>query len=166
MPGNSTDLWRNFAEALRRRLHPNSGIHPKQAAHIAGVSVDTFMRYWRGESRIPAEAVGNLARFFAGGGDVAFLAEVYGDDVVCPRFDAAVLRVKQQITALQEEFGDAPSFPDFRRQNAAAPPAASGVEHQGSGVVVGEAEAPVVAMPQLAVEPRPLTRPAMRRAGE
>jgi transcriptional regulator with XRE-family HTH domain len=75
-------IYSNFEKAIRRRVYPNTGLHPEQLAHIAGCSMSTFMRYWRGESRIPAEALGNLARFFSRSGDVGFIAEVYGEDIV------------------------------------------------------------------------------------
>jgi len=77
---------RNFAESLanavRRRMAPHTGLQPKQVAYAAGCSPDTFMRWYRGECRMPAEAMGNLARFFASMGDRSFLGEVYGHDVV------------------------------------------------------------------------------------
>jgi transcriptional regulator with XRE-family HTH domain len=79
---NSVDLASRFGEAIRRRMYPNTGLHPKQLAHIAGCTPNTFDRWLRGENRLPAEPLGNIARFFARSGDVSFLAEVYGEDIV------------------------------------------------------------------------------------
>jgi hypothetical protein len=76
------DYTERFAEATRRRMAPNTVLQPKQLAHACGVSVHTFMRWYRGECRMPMEALGNLARFFASVGDVSFIAEVYGEDIV------------------------------------------------------------------------------------
>ena len=78
----SGDLFSKFGEAVRRRMYPNTHIHPKQMANIAGVSLNTFMRWYRGESRIPLDATYNLAHFFARTGDAMFLAEVCGPEVV------------------------------------------------------------------------------------
>jgi transcriptional regulator with XRE-family HTH domain len=73
------EFYERFADAIRRRLAPNTGLHLKQLAGAINVSDDTLVRWSRGQTRITAEALGNLAEFFRKRGDKSFLAEIYGD---------------------------------------------------------------------------------------
>ena len=66
-----------FAEALRRRLYPNSALRVKQMAHELGYSEDTIARWLRGDHRVFAGAAEDVDRYFAERhADPNFLREV------------------------------------------------------------------------------------------
>jgi transcriptional regulator with XRE-family HTH domain len=86
------EFYERFADAIRRRLAPNTRLHLKQLAGAIKVSDDTLVRWSRGQTRITAEALGTLAEFFRKRGDQSFLAEIYGDLVPPVRPDLTQLR--------------------------------------------------------------------------
>lgn len=99
-----------IGEALRRRCYPNTGLHPKQLAHVCGVSLSTFLRWWRGESRITGQALGNLMVFFAQQRDWAFVNEVTGLDVTTRTLDARLEQLDRDLAELRSDLkgnGDA-----------------------------------------------------------
>jgi len=68
-----------LADALRRRLYPNTALRLKEVAAGIGRSENTVARWWRGETRIGGEDLDRLAQYLKKRGDGGFLAEVYGD---------------------------------------------------------------------------------------
>ncbi len=88
----NSGFYERFADAIRRRLAPNTGLHAKQLAGAIGVSDDTLVRWSRGQTRITAEALGALAEFFRKRGDQRFLTEIYGDLVPTSGPDLTQLR--------------------------------------------------------------------------
>jgi len=63
-----------FAE-LRKRLHPNTGLHAKTLAAAIGVHGETLERWMRGEAKPSWSVAGELMRFFWKQGDKAFSLE-------------------------------------------------------------------------------------------
>lgn len=73
---SSSSFEHRFADALRRRLYPNTTLRLKQMAHDLGYSEDTIARWVRGEHRVYAGAAEHVDRYFAERhGDVNFLRE-------------------------------------------------------------------------------------------
>lgn len=73
------DFDTRFREALRRRLYPNAPLHLKQIARAIGRSENTVTRWWRGETRILANDLFQLAKFLGDRGDHEFLREIFAD---------------------------------------------------------------------------------------
>lgn len=74
---SSSTFEQRFADALRRRLYPNTALRLKQMAHDLGYSEDTLARWLRGEHRVYAAAAEDVDRYFAARhGDTDFLREV------------------------------------------------------------------------------------------
>jgi hypothetical protein len=63
-----------LAQALARRLHPNSGLTRKALAHAIGRSPETIENYLSGYSQPDSHAMGELMAFL----DAGFACEVYG----------------------------------------------------------------------------------------
>jgi transcriptional regulator with XRE-family HTH domain len=70
-----------FVEALRQRLYPNASLHLKQIAAGIGRSENTVARWWRGETRILAEDLYRIARFFLHRGDREFLRAIFSESL-------------------------------------------------------------------------------------
>lgn len=69
---------RRFAEAIRRRLYPNSTLRLKMVAQDTGYSEDTIARWMQGKHRVFAGAVEDMASYFAARyGDPALLGELF-----------------------------------------------------------------------------------------
>jgi len=68
-------------EALRRRLYPNGNLHLKQLADAIGRSESSVTRWWRGETRILAEDLERIARYFADRGDQVFLSAIFPESL-------------------------------------------------------------------------------------
>ena len=67
-----------FAEALRRRLYPNTPLRLKTLSRDTGYSEDTVTRWTQAKHRVFAGAVEDLATYFASRfGDDALLREVF-----------------------------------------------------------------------------------------
>ncbi|HYF40905.1 MAG TPA: hypothetical protein VEA35_00530 [Ramlibacter sp.] len=135
---------KRFAEAIRQRTFPNTVLQPKQLAHVAGYSVDTFMRWCRGESRVPADALANLAVFFAERGDWAFTAEMLGVDLMARaiKLDDELNDLKARIAGLEQGVGDAATIDRARGDDARLAAARSGAaDRQGRVVARGAAQA-------------------------
>jgi len=67
-----------FAEALRRRLYPNTALRLKTLSRDTGYSEDTITRWTQAKHRVFAGAVEDLATYFASRyNDVALLREVF-----------------------------------------------------------------------------------------
>jgi len=67
-----------FADALRRRLYPNTALRLKTLSRDTGYSEDTITRWTQAKHRVFAGAVEDLATYFASRyGDDALLREVF-----------------------------------------------------------------------------------------
>lgn len=71
-----SDARDRIADALRRRLYPNSGVHLKQVAGAVGRSGEAVRQWAAGDAGIKAEDLYEVARFL---GDPSLLRDVYGD---------------------------------------------------------------------------------------
>ena len=75
---SSLSFEQRFAQALRRRLYPNTGLRLKQMAHDLGYSEDTLQRWTRGDHRVYAGAAEDVDRYFVRyHRDDGFLREVF-----------------------------------------------------------------------------------------
>jgi hypothetical protein len=88
---------RVIAEALRRRLHPNTGLHSDQLAFAIGMNGDTVRAWVRGHNVPNGEAISELLRFFYSAGDYGFAVELFGE-AVTPLTQRA--RVREAVEAL------------------------------------------------------------------
>jgi hypothetical protein len=69
---------RRFAEAVRRRLYPNSTLRLKMVSQDTGYSEDTIARWMQGKHRVFAGAVEDMASYFATRyGDHGLLGELF-----------------------------------------------------------------------------------------
>lgn len=132
MPSKSAVATRDFAQrfrdAITRRAYPNTAMHLKQFSGIAGYSRDSFMRWWRGEARIPGDAVDALVTYFEGAGDRAFLHEVFGQRAAA--MDAELDALKRRIAEMELELkGSGHAAVDDRLR----PVAARDVDAAGDG---------------------------------
>ena len=84
-----------LSESLRRRLYPNTGLHPKQLAGALGKSTDTVFHWLRGENTAEGESIDGLINFFVSQGDHGFVVEVF------PGVTPLVARRAEAETALQ-----------------------------------------------------------------
>lgn len=76
--------WRSkYANALRRRLSPNTSLTRQQFAHAMGWSVDTVDNHLSEYGQPDAYRMGQAMGFFYSMGDHTFAVEVYGD-VITP----------------------------------------------------------------------------------
>ena len=106
----SANVDAKFGEAIRRRTYPNTALHPKQLAHIAGTSLSTFMRWCRGESRVTGHGLGCLCLFFAQHGDWGFIKETIGLDISARALDARLEKLDRELAELRSDLkgsGDA-----------------------------------------------------------
>lgn len=99
----SASVDAKFGEAIRRRTYPNTSLHPKQLAHVAGTSLSTFMRWCRGESRVTGHGLGCLCVFFAQHGDWGFIKEVIGLDVSARALDARLEKLDRELAELRSD---------------------------------------------------------------
>jgi hypothetical protein len=143
-----SDVGSRFRDAIRRRAHPNTALHLQQIAGICGYSRNSFMRWWRGEARIPLEAMDALVKFFDSAGDRAFQFEVFGQEIAAAQAELDALKLR--IAALQSRgFGHASADRtgvDDDAETAAAGGAADFESRAAreAGRVVGHAGAPLV----------------------
>ena len=100
-----------FAEALRRRLHPNTGLHRDQFAYALGCHGETVKNWLRGESCPDGGAISAAINFFARSGDHAFLQELF------PSACAPLVRRNERA---EKAIAFAESFQAFVQQGAAA----------------------------------------------
>ncbi len=70
-----------LADALRRRLQPNTGLHPDQLAGALGIHADTMRGWLRGHNAASGPMVSELLRFFYSTGDHGFAVELFGDAI-------------------------------------------------------------------------------------
>lgn len=133
----SRNFAARFSEAIRARTYPNTSLHPKQLAGITGYSSDSFMRWWRGEARIPAEAIDSLVTFFEGQGDRAFLYELFGKKQEALNAKANELRLRlEHLQSRIHGNGDTPTA-DRGGVAHAGPAASASSAADGQGRVVG-----------------------------
>jgi transcriptional regulator with XRE-family HTH domain len=66
-------------ESMRKRLFPNSPLVVKQLAAGVGRSENSILRWRNGETRLFADDLFAMARFFARRGDTSFLSEIFRD---------------------------------------------------------------------------------------
>lgn len=84
---------------LRKRLHPNTGLHAKTLAAAIGVHGETLERWMRGEAKPSWSVAGELMRFFWKQGDKAFLFAVLRID------PASIMPSADQVAAALREKG-------------------------------------------------------------
>ncbi len=78
-PQGKKSFEQRFAEALRRRLYPNSRLRLKTLARDTGYSEDTITRWTQAKHRVFAGALEDVAMYFATRhGDRTLLQEVFG----------------------------------------------------------------------------------------
>lgn len=116
MDRSSTEVGRSFAarfaEAMRRRMYPNTGLQPKQLAGIVGKSADSFMRWCRGEARVPADVIDPLIAFFKERGDGWFLHELFPSaEATAARLDAELVELQRRLDRLHLELKGAAHGP-------------------------------------------------------
>lgn len=100
-----------FADALRRRLHPNTGLHRDQLAHALGMHGESVKNWLRGESCPGGGEVSACINYFARCGDHAFLQELFPD---------AVAPLIQRNKRAEKAIAFAESFQAFVQQGATA----------------------------------------------
>lgn len=66
-----------LAESLRKRMYPNTGLHPKQLAHALQKSVDTIFHWMRAENTAEGDSIDGLIGFFTSQGDANFVVEIF-----------------------------------------------------------------------------------------
>lgn len=71
-PPDPKTFREQLANALRRRLHPNSNLHPKQLRHVLGISENTLNNWLSGHNEPRGSHVMALIRFF----DSSFSLEI------------------------------------------------------------------------------------------
>lgn len=130
---------KRFTEAVRRRTYPNSALHPKQLAHAAGCSVDSFLRWLRGESRVPGEAIDRLVAFFEGAGDRTFLAELFSQERIA--LDLELADLKRRLARLEQDVAHAPAADRLRLPDAAQSTAPGGALDGDRGAMGGPDQA-------------------------
>lgn len=105
------EFQKSFANALQRRLQPNTGLHREVFAHAVGVHGETVKNWLRGENCPDGGAVSASINYFVRCGDHAFLQELFPD--ACAPF---VQRRKREEAAVRF----AESFHDFIQTGAVA----------------------------------------------
>jgi hypothetical protein len=75
------DFKSRLKEALRRRLHPNTGLHSDQLAGVLGLHGDTVRGWLRGSNAVSGPMLSELMRFFYSAGDHDFAVEMFGDAI-------------------------------------------------------------------------------------
>ena len=84
------DVRARIADALRRRLYPNSGVHLKQLSGALGRSGEAVRQWAAGEAGIKACDLYEVARFL---NDPSLVADIYGDLGIEARQDSNCRRV-------------------------------------------------------------------------
>lgn len=74
----SEEHCKRLADALRRRLHPNTALRDVDLAHAIGMSVETIRNWRTGCSDPSSYRLGLLMKFFTWQNDFTFWSEVYG----------------------------------------------------------------------------------------
>jgi len=96
-----------FAEALRRRLYPNTALRLKTLSRDTGYSEDTITRWTQAKHRVFAGAVEDLATYFASRyNDDALLREVFAAAGAATLRPAATYEAWPQFR--ERHFGDVP----------------------------------------------------------
>jgi hypothetical protein len=68
---------KRLSESLRRRMYPNTGLHPKQLASALGKSTDTIFHWLRAENTAEGDSIDGLIDFFVSQGDANFVVEIF-----------------------------------------------------------------------------------------
>lgn len=105
------DFAKVFAEALRKRLYPNTALHVSQLAYAIGCSGETLKNAMRGQHSTSSHYVASCIDYFARCGDVGFLCELYPN---------AVTPLVQRQKRAEKAIAFAESFQAFVQQGAAA----------------------------------------------
>jgi hypothetical protein len=95
----SRDAFKDrLANALLRRLHPNTGLHRKVLSHAIGVHENTVDNWCAGYSQPDSYFMGELIQFF----DAGFANEVYAAHgaVVAKLSDTRKARALQAVNKL------------------------------------------------------------------
>lgn len=79
MDGGLADFGDRVRESMRKRLFPNSALIVKQLAAGVGRSENSILRWRNGETRLFADDLHAMAKFFARRGDTSFLFEIFRD---------------------------------------------------------------------------------------
>lgn len=91
------NFHRVVAEALRRRLHPNTGLHPAQLAYALGVNGETIRTWLRGHACPNGAAIDALLRFFYYAGDHGFAVELFGSAITPLARKAKVVKALEAL---------------------------------------------------------------------
>ena len=124
LPLSKRDFAQRFIDAISRRTYPNTSLHVKQLAGIAGYSRDAFMAWFRGEARVPGDALDALVTYFDGTGDRAFLYEIFAKEREA--LDAERDALKVRLARLQWKIDHAPTAHSMPVLAPKAMPATSG----------------------------------------
>lgn len=118
------DVRERIADALRRRLYPNSGVHLKQLAHAVGRSGEAVRQWAAGEASIKAEDLYEVARFLD---DPALIAEVFGELGLSVEADGVPQRGQRCVWFTHKGTHEAPAgHADFARRFLGLPLTVSG----------------------------------------
>lgn len=76
------DFQNLLCDAVRRRLHPNTGLHVSQLAYAIGCSDETLKNLLRKQHAMSSHLVAGLIDFFAQHNDHNFICELYPSAVI------------------------------------------------------------------------------------
>lgn len=93
--GARLNFKNTFGSALRSRLAPNTALHPKVLASALGCDVQSIYNHMNARNAPDGAALQGYIGFFAKGGDVAFLTEIF------PGVTPLVARKREADEALQ-----------------------------------------------------------------
>lgn len=98
LPANPKTFRERVAAALRRRLHPNTNLHPKQLRHAIGVSENTLNNWLGAHHDMRGPHLMALIRFF----DSSFAQEI-SEGHVTKIADRRAMEAVQKLAAAQRE---------------------------------------------------------------
>jgi hypothetical protein len=100
---NESTFGERLRAGLRRRLAPNTGLHPKQLAAAIGVTDRAMQKILAGDSDGQGGTVAAMVEFFVGRGDAALLYELYAVPPLIFLKDHrnAIERVRREVRALK-----------------------------------------------------------------
>lgn len=98
LPSDPKTFREQLADALRRRLYPNSNLHPKQLRHSLGVSENTLNNWLSGHNEPRGGHVMALIRFF----DSSFAQEISQGHVTKITDRRAMVAIQKMAEAQRE----------------------------------------------------------------
>lgn len=105
------NFQKDFGNAVRRRLYPNTNLRIEQLAHAMGCHAETLKNGIYGRNNMSSPLVANCIDYFARCGDVGFLCELYPN---------AVTPLVQRNKRAEKAIAFAESFQAFVQQGAVA----------------------------------------------